>query len=193
MRRLFLVISLLSFSLMGATEYTDSQEFKNKIARIERWRSLVDEVQNERGYDFDTDKIMAIIAQESGGNPWIVSTDEHGSVGLMQCTPRPWTASGDRLKNPKVNIQCGLWVLTNAMGAAKDDWFDALRFYNCGAERGKERPSCGAYYADRVLSFWLPHFQQSFNVSGVIIKGSCLEFVLRYDKDYNRACTAWDW
>lgn len=192
MRRFFLVISLLSLFLVTALDYTDSQEFKNKIARIERWRSLVDEVQAERDYDFDTDKVMAIIAQESGGDPWIVSNDGHGTVGLMQCTPQPWTASADRLKNPKVNIQCGLWVLTNAMGAAEGDWFDALRFYNCGAERGKELPNCGSDYAKLVLTFWLPHFQVSLNLSGVIIKDRCLEFVLRYDKDYYRICSPWN-
>jgi hypothetical protein len=176
----------------GWSDYTKSDEFKRKIANVERWRSLVDEVQAEEGYDFDTDKIMAIIAQESGGDSGIVSDDEHGSVGLMQCTPQPWTASESQLKNPKVNIQCGLWILTNAMRAAEGDWHNALRFYNCGAARGKELPNCGANYAERVLNFWLPHFRTMIIIIPICTFRRCIGFMI-YDQDNDRTYSLRHW
>jgi soluble lytic murein transglycosylase-like protein len=164
---IFVILMLIAFGLtffvsggVEAADYTDTEEFKNKIRRVESWRDLVNEVQFEEGYSFDTDKILAIIAQESGGLPWITSNDKHQSVGLMQCTPAPWTTTAARLKNPKINIQCGLWILDNAMRAANGSWREALRYYNCGVFRANEWADCGAYYADRVLNFWLPYFDR---------------------------------
>jgi soluble lytic murein transglycosylase-like protein len=164
---IFVILMLIAFGLtffvsggVEAADYTDTEEFKNKIRRIESWRDLVNEVQLEENYSFDTDKILAIIAQESGGLPWITSNDKHQSVGLMQCTPAPWTTTAARLKIPKINIQCGLWILDNAMRAANGNWREALRYYNCGVSRANEWANCGAYYADRVLNFWLPYFDR---------------------------------
>lgn len=193
MRRFLLMISLLSLLNLGATDYTQTEEFKRKIARVEQWRDLVEEVKSEEGYDFDTDRVMAIIAQESGGHPKVVSGDEHRSVGLMQCTPQPWTASVERLKIPKVNIQCGLWILSNAMEEAEGDWYNALRYYNCGARSGKKRPHCGAEYADLVLNFWLPYFDKpQYNLIPVCLLWKCLGFII-YDQDNGRIDSFWYW
>lgn len=142
-----------------AADYTETEEFKKTIERVERWRDLVNQVQREEGYDFDTDIILSIIAAESRGHPRVVNASS-GATGLMQCIPQPWTASQERLKIPKVNIQCGLWILDNSMRTAGGDWFTALRYYLCGPELGREWQICGARYADKVLKFWLPFFDR---------------------------------
>jgi len=191
MRQFLLILSI--YTIVFATgldiDYTKTQEFRNKIDRVERWRSLVDYVMRQQGYNIDADKVLALIAQESGGNALIAADDKWGSTGLMQVGPRSWTPTQEYLKNPTINIQWGLWFLNGSLKLADGDWYMALRYYNCGKIRADES-SCGAEYAKNILEFWYPYFKTyvAENVSGILITDKCLVFMLRYDKDYSRFC-----
>ena len=157
-KRIFLIISVCLIVFGTGADYTETQEFKNKIIRVERWRSLIETTMRKNQYTMDVDKVLALIAQESGGNSWIVADDRWGSTGLMQVGPRSWTPTQAQLKNPKINIEWGLWFLNGSLKLADGDWYNALRYYNCGKERADDWPSCGTKYANLVLTYWFPYF-----------------------------------
>ncbi len=176
LKRFLIILSLVSLFFTTAIDgydYTDTQEFKNKIARVERWRYLVEVVMRENGYPFDVAKILALIAQESGGLPRIVASDAWGSTGLMQVGPRAWTPTQEQLKDPRTNIEWGLAFLNGALRLADDDWYTALRYYNCGEVRAEENIHCGAEYATQILEFYYPYFNKV--IGGVCWRNHCLE------------------
>lgn len=174
-KRLFLIISICTiiFGTGADSGYYETEEFKRKISRIERWRPLVTKVMRQQGYDLDVDKILALIAQESGGESWIVASDKWGSTGLMQVGPRSWTPTSAALKNPTINIQWGLWFINGALNLADGDWYTALRYYNCGKEWADQWPLCGSEYATRILTFWLPYFDVPYDP--ICWRNHCIE------------------
>ena len=126
---------------------------------VRRWEPLVERWRPDFP-DVPTEIVLAIIAQESQGFPYL-GPDEHGSVGLMQVTSRSWTATVEELKQPALNIYLGMWILNSALQQSDGDMRRALAGYNCGFE-GLDAGHCGSSggwaYADRVLNYWLPHF-----------------------------------
>ncbi len=172
---LLLIAFALTFFVTGSVEaafdWTDSEEFKQIIKNVERWRGLVEYVienQHSRYYiHLDPNLVLALIAQESMGNPYAISSDKWGSIGLMQVTPRFWIGTKEQLMNPKFNLEWGIWFLDRARLYSDGDNYEALRIYNCGPERASEKETCGSWYDDRVLNFWHPYFlfdkyQESF-------------------------------
>lgn len=131
------------------------------IRNVVRWEPLI-ERWREDFPDLDTAVVMAVIAQESQGFPEVVSGDEAQSVGLMQVTPRPWTATADELKSPGLNIYIGMWILDSAI--KQSDLRTGLAAYNCGFD-SLERGNCHSYggyaYADWVLDYWVPQFERA--------------------------------
>jgi hypothetical protein len=106
----------------------------------------------------DLPLILAVMAQESACDPNMVSTDGHGSVGLMQVIPRDWL--GACLDEIPCNIYWGIWILDRSIdqhGLEK-----GLAVYNCSLEK-VEADLCGPYggmnYADKILNYWLPYFE----------------------------------
>ena len=131
--------------------------------RCERYRWMVE--QTAEHYPLDVDVVLAVMAQESACIPSIVSHD--GSVGLMQVVIREWTATAQEMKNARVSIEWGMYFLYSALyhdehNPNRDMWL-ALAAYNCGWET-LNKDEClsfgGPAYADRVLEFWLPYFQE---------------------------------
>jgi soluble lytic murein transglycosylase-like protein len=127
---------------------------------------------------------MAVIAQESQGDPKIVSED--GGVGLMQIVPRPWLGTAEDLKNWDFNLNVGMSILSETLRENGGDVLLALALYNCSeaevarSNKGK-LSSCGRFggyrYARRVLEYWCPAFatgpddcsaQIDFPVRGVL-------------------------
>ncbi len=140
-------------------DYTKTQEFENILRRVERWRPLVYESLDT--YDVsDHLLVLSVIAQESHGLQQALSQDRHFSVGLMQVTPRPWTGTAAELRQPRYNIAIGVHILDKVLREAEGDTFLALKYYNCGIDRIEINPFCGDYYADLVLNFWYPIFEE---------------------------------
>lgn len=156
---------LISLSLFfGNYDYTETEEFKQIIANVEHWRPLVEEVKINDDRDVPVDLALAIIAQESKGHPRIISKDKYKSVGLMQIVPRDWVGTKDQLKDPRFNVEWGLWFLEKGLEYCEGDEYCSLRVYNCGPDNALGT-SCGTYYANRVTEFWKPYFQD------VIVRG----------------------
>ena len=63
---------------------------------VRRWEPLVERWRPDFP-DVPTEVVLAVIAQESQGFPDATDESGAGGVGLMQVTPRPWTASHDAL------------------------------------------------------------------------------------------------
>ena len=95
-----------------------------RIAGYARWKALIDKHARRSG--IPAALIAAIIEQESGGQPEVVS--RAGAVGLMQVVPRFHPECGDpaQLTNPDHNIACGVRILMQynryLCGGDSNDW-----------------------------------------------------------------------
>ena len=130
--------------------------------RCETYRPIVEQVYEE--YPVDPNLVLAIMAQESGCRR--LATDGV-SVGLMQVTPRPWTPTEAELYNARTNIEWGMYLLYSAIHNTRHNINESVlrgvAAYNCGwtsLDAGKCIPAGGPRYAERVLTFWLPYFEQ---------------------------------
>lgn len=114
-------------------------------------------------FPIDPNIILALMAQESACNP---TATDGVSVGLMQVTPKSWTLTEEWLWQPKWNIWQGMWMLygnlTHETENPEQDMHRALAAYNCGWT-SLNADKClyfgGPVYADKVLYYWLPHFE----------------------------------
>jgi len=104
--------------------------------------------------------VLAVMAQESRGDPYVEASDMWGSIGLLQVGPRSWTGTRKQLLNPAYNLYVGMRMLdfsTQKWGVRL-----GLAHYNC-SEEGVRNDACGSKggknYADRILKYWLPVFQ----------------------------------
>lgn len=116
--------------------------------------------------------ILAVIAQESQGINGQTSKDGYASVGLMQVIPRSYLGTPEQLMRPSFNMWVGTRILSEAIEQAIEYGFedDPIRYglaaYNCGWQWHWGRPGwfkfCGPHgglnYADRVLEYWCPFF-----------------------------------
>lgn len=132
---------------------------------VMRWHTVVD-YRMEDFYEFDKSLVLAIMANESGGDPYALS--HAGACGLMQVIPQPWYRySAEQIcSNYSVNVAMGMWILHSAINIAQEqgyDWRYGLAYYNC-SEQAVHEDRCGSHgglnYADRVLNFWLPYVEE---------------------------------
>ena len=113
--------------------------------------------------DLDPAWILAIIAQESMGEPDVISSDRVGSVGLMQIAPFAWRPSPSQLQNPSINIRWGMGILDELQNRYGNLRL-SLATYNCG-EANLAKGWCGNHggyaYADVVINHWVPIFRDA--------------------------------
>ncbi len=125
-----------------------------------RWTPLVLHFQNDYK-TLDPAWVLAVIAQESMGEPNVVGSDRVSPVGLMQIAPFAWRPSARELLSPAKNISWGMGILSE-LYARRGDIRWALAAYNCG-ETGLAANRCGRYggyaYADKILGLWVPIFR----------------------------------
>jgi len=99
--------------------------------------------------------ILAIMAKESA---CIEDATDGLSYGLMQVIPRDWLPDA---KNNNTNVLAGMYILDGCLELSDGDVELALAYYNCGVDK-VERNACGPrggiHYAEDVLTFWLPLF-----------------------------------
>lgn len=114
--------------------------------------------------DLDPAWILAVIAQESQGNPKAIAEDVWGSTGLMQVGPRDWLGTREQLLSPGINIRVGMSMLHDILEQTRGNLRFALAAYNCGF-KGVEINRCGSHggykYADRIINYWLPVFRDT--------------------------------
>ena len=126
-----------------------------------RWLPLIQRW-HEEFPDLDPAWILAMIAQESQGDPYAEGVDGANSIGLLQIIARSWTGTKEQLKRPEYNIFVGMRMLHAILGKADGDIRLALARYNCGDE-GVAEDRCGRYggleYADKVLEYFVPVFR----------------------------------
>lgn len=123
---------------------------------IQHWGDEIIKAAHE--HDLDPNLISAVMLQESGGQPDVISSS--GAVGLMQIMPRDGVAafftcingpcfqnrpSIDDLKDPKFNIEFGTRMLAGLIHS-KGSLRVALKAYG--------PMDTGYYYADKVLSIF---------------------------------------
>ncbi|EKR9382761.1 lytic transglycosylase domain-containing protein [Raoultella ornithinolytica] len=132
-----------------------------------------DDILNEAGaqYGIDPRLLKAIMMQESGGNPNIVSNAD--ARGLMQLIPANLRKLGiTDWTNPRQNIFGGAHILSENLRNSSGDVPLALRYYHGGYDR-RRWGSVNAAYPDAVLA----RYQQIINDTagggrGDINKGS---------------------
>jgi soluble lytic murein transglycosylase-like protein len=130
----------------------------------QKWRGLVE----QQCLDLDPALVMAIIAQESRGNPKAVRDEGHyQSVGLMQIMDFDWRPPASWLLKPENNIQWGCGILRQLFAREGYTVEKVLAVYNCG-EVGVKANRCGSMggyaYADRILNHWKPLFDRKYNL-----------------------------
>jgi soluble lytic murein transglycosylase-like protein len=123
---------------------------------ILQWCTMIEVSSEETG--LPSNLIAALILQESGGDPKILSSS--GAVGLMQVMPRDGVAADfmcvngpcfasrptiEELKDPAYNIAFGSQMLAG-LYAKHGTYRDALYRYG--------PMDVGYYYADLVLKIW---------------------------------------
>ena len=151
-------MALLLATRLGGSEVEQPPEWI--LRNVERWKPLVSRWHSAFP-GLSTELVLAVIAQESQGFPDAISGDTAQSVGLMQVTPRPWTATTEQLLEPALNVYLGMWILDSAIKNSDGDVRRGLAGYNCGfvsLDAGLCHPRGGWAYADRVLNYWLPAF-----------------------------------
>ena len=110
--------------LYGA--WDDVSRFDNGVGR---WRSLVEK--EARAYGVDPNLVLAVMQQESGGNPRAISGE--GARGLLQLMPA--TARSLGVKNifdPEQNIRGGVMYLSDRIKEFGGDIRLGLAGYNAG-------------------------------------------------------------
>lgn len=157
--------------------------------RVERWRPLVREVLAEawqQGYlsgpasAIDDDLFLALIQQESGGNPDAVSPA--GAVGLAQVIPGTFalmmhgdaslssSIDPDVLRDPASNLRAGIRYLALAMQTHEGNLYWSVASYNAGIATVRRWRTAGLYavppiggytetaaYAPAVLHAYMAH------------------------------------
>ncbi|MBC4810889.1 lytic transglycosylase domain-containing protein [Klebsiella quasipneumoniae] len=111
-----------------------------------------DEALNAAGkkYGVDPRLLKAIMMQESGGNPNIIS--DAGALGLMQLMPFNLKAYGvTNWRDPNQNIDGGASILAENLQKAGGDISLALRYYHGGYDRSRWG-SVNAAYPGAVLA-----------------------------------------
>ena len=133
------------------------QKISNRYpTSVTQWEEQI--VSAAQGYDLDPNLIAAVMLQESGGQPEVISTS--GAVGLMQIMPRDGIAkwfmcngypcfanrpSTTELFDPDFNIDFSARMLSNLINM-KISIRDALKSYG--------PMDVGFMYADKVLSIY---------------------------------------
>lgn len=102
--------------------------------------------------------ILAVIKQESNGNP--KAQGPTGDFGLMQITQPALTDYNNAnhtslfindLLTPEINIKVGSWYLSNLFRNT-GNWKMAVRAYNVGLGNIKTKLNAGVSYADSVFN-----------------------------------------
>jgi hypothetical protein len=123
-----------------------------KLAGALKWKSQVQQSAQRWGMDYRW--VLAVLAQESGGNPSAVSPA--GAIGLMQLMPGTAAALGVDPHDPVQNIDGGVRYLSEQLKRYSGDTTRALQAYNAGPgnvdagnipdETKKYVPAVKAYY-----------------------------------------------
>jgi len=133
--------------------------------RCEQYRWIVEDVAEM--HPIDPSLVLAVMAQESACLRTSISNDGHHTIGLMQVAEKPWGPSEAELYNARINIQWGMYLLYCAINHTyhnpTGDVHRGLAAYNCGWDSlnaGKCLSFGGPAYADKILEFWLPFFEE---------------------------------
>jgi hypothetical protein len=158
---------LLAFSLTFSPLQSPAQEKVPEgppewlIWNVVQWLPLVERWHPDFP-ELDPAWVLAIIAQESQGFPYLEGPEGENSIGLMQIISRSWTGTKEQLKRPATNIYVGMRMLSAIILQTDGDLRQALGAYNCGFV-GLDAGRCGRYggyaYADRVIDYWVPVFR----------------------------------
>ncbi|MCX7725288.1 MAG: transglycosylase SLT domain-containing protein [Chitinispirillaceae bacterium] len=106
-----------------------SIDYEKLFERVIKWKDYIEEAAKENSIDKYT--IAAIIAQESGGNPFAVS--RKGAKGLMQLIDSTASFVGvNYVYDPKENIKGGSKYLRYLLDKFNNDEKLALASYNAG-------------------------------------------------------------
>ncbi|HEX3019170.1 MAG TPA: transglycosylase SLT domain-containing protein [Chitinispirillaceae bacterium] len=128
-------------------------DFYSGISRTKKWDSIIS--QKAEKYGVDKDLVCAVIAQESGGNPYAIS--RAGAKGLMQLMDQTASELGiSHPFNPSENIEGGVKYLREMLDQFGGDEKLALASYNAGPAAVKKYKGIPPYpetvgYVDSVL------------------------------------------
>ena len=138
-----------------------------KVKRCLRFRGIVESWIDLEPKEFNNltrehvALVLAVGAAESGCDQKLMSEDGYSSIGIMQVIPRPWTASASMLRETRVNIYWGMYILDRSIDLADGDIRLGLAFFNCSYDKVLA-DQCGAKgglnHSDNILEFWLPLF-----------------------------------
>jgi soluble lytic murein transglycosylase-like protein len=97
-----------------------------------------------RKYNVPVDEILAVIQQESGGDP--NATSKSGARGLMQLMPQTFQGLGVRgdITNPRVNVEAGVKYLAE-MHRRFPNRLEAIGHYNAGPGGNLANPETQGY------------------------------------------------
>lgn len=131
-------------------------------AKVFRWCPIITRYSEEA--NLHPDLVTALILQESGGNPRVIS--HSGAVGLMQVMPKDGTATKFMCKNgpcfserpttielqdPEFNVRFGTRMLRELVDHYGEDFREALKAYG--------PTDVGYRYADIVLAIFKRYTQ----------------------------------
>lgn len=126
------------YAMMTRVKYRASADYTTKAAVpsayphvLDRYGPLVEQAARE--HQIDRALLQAVIAAESGYDPYAIS--RKGAAGLMQLTPETARRYGVRnLYDPAENIRGGAQYLRDLMRRFNNDLSLALAAYNAGED-----------------------------------------------------------
>ena len=150
--KILLLVFLAALFFMVAMPKVEDL-YRREVAKkvVERWKAIAEKY--AAAWKVDPKITLAIICQESGGNPDSVNPADP-SRGLMQITPGALAdfnaAAGrsytfEQMFDPYLNIEVGTWYFATRVAKTRNTNL-ALAAYNAGLGN----LSAGASYADKV-------------------------------------------
>lgn len=149
---------MIHFLAIGTILFFILRKVKLKNTLIEKlWGAIAHKW--AKTYDVNDKLVLAIIEQESGGNP--LATGSTNDVGLMQITQPALTDYNsffgtdttltELLMNPDQNIEVGTWYISWLLEQFNSNEFLAVSAYNQGIGNVK-KDSFNSDYANSVLA-----------------------------------------
>lgn len=157
---------------LNPIEWVDPWQTKERVTFS--WKPIVDTILETGDYpNVDYMLILGMIAQETGGYNDAECNDfdtERGTcaVGLMAVSPAQCGFTEEQLKNPAINIGCGIYIINIVYDQAIEHGFRpgreatraALAAYNCSwpSVLANKCFSFGGFtYSDKIFNYWIYH------------------------------------
>ena len=133
----------------GYNRVLSASEIATVLQNIDQYKDII--IAKSQQYGVPAEWIMAIIAEESGGNPNATNRDYPNMVGLMQLNSDYSEYTRSQLYNPEYNIDQGAKWLGQQLRSSNGQIYEALGRYGIGASNWSASKIMNGYSSNSIL------------------------------------------